>query len=148
MTYVLDSNIIIHAIQRDDPTKATIAKDLLDHFVKAGGSTPRQVLGEILNVGHKRGRPMLDIARTAVRLMEGSLAVIDVDGPALWSASELAQRYKLQFFDAVICTVAKASGASILFSEDMHDGLRVGSLTIANPYSPGNADLVSDALAR
>lgn len=146
--YVLDSNIIIHALSAPDMVKAGVARELLDNLLTRTGSMPRQVLGEILNLGHKRGKPLLENVRLTARLLEASLHIIDVDGPVLWSASELAQRYKLQFFDAVICTVAKASGASILFSEDMHDGLRVGSLTIANPYTPGNADLVSDALGR
>lgn len=148
MTYVLDTNILFHAIERKDEAKAAIARDLLEHSVVSRGNLPRQVLGELLNVGHKRGRPMLDNARIVAERLNGSLTILDTSASIMWSASELASRYKLQYFDAVICTVAKAGRASVLFTEDMHDGLRVGSLTIVNPFVATNATLVSTALDR
>lgn len=74
------------------------------------------------------------------------MTVIDTDAAATLAASELAERHRLQYFDALICIVAQRSGASILFSEDMHDGLRLGMMTIVNPFAPTNAALLDQAL--
>lgn len=39
------------------------------------------------------------------------------------------------FWDSLIVEAALESGATTLFSEDMHNSLVIGSLTISNPFS-------------
>lgn len=46
---------------------------------------------------------------------------------------------KLQVFDAVIVSVAKGAGCSVLLSEDMQDRARFGALTVLNPFAEANA---------
>lgn len=40
-------------------------------------------------------------------------------------AAVTADRFGLQYFDALILSVARRAGAKMLLSEDMHDGLEV-----------------------
>ena len=80
-------------------------------------------------------------------IIEAAASVIDTDAATTLAASELAERHRLQYFDALICVVAQRGGASILFSEDMHDGLRLGMMTIVNPFAAANADIVAAAMA-
>ena len=59
----------------------------------------------------------------------------------------MAARYQLQFFDAVIIAVARRAGATMLLSEDMHDGLTIDGLTILNPFREANAPKLADYLS-
>lgn len=58
----------------------------------------------------------------------------------------MAARYDLQFFDAVIIAVARRAGATLLLSEDMHDGFVIDGLTIRNPFDAANEILLADLL--
>jgi predicted nucleic acid-binding protein len=46
----------------------------------------------------------------------------------------LAERCKLSVHDGMIVAAAQLAGCTILYSEDMHDGLVIDRLTIRNPY--------------
>ena len=49
-------------------------------------------------------------------------------------ASDLRSAYHLSYWDSLIIASALAVGATILYTEDMHDGLIVDNqLTIVNP---------------
>lgn len=51
------------------------------------------------------------------------------------SASDIRSRYNFYFWDSLIVSSALAAGASIIYSEDMQDGLIVASqLEIVNPF--------------
>lgn len=143
---MFDTNILIYAFDPDYPHQRLVAGRLVEHSLKSGLIVPRQVLGEWLAVAHRKRRPPVAKARTVVGAIEDAMIVIDTDAVATLAASELAERHRLQYFDALICVLAKRSGASILFSEDMHDGLRLGTMTIVNPFAPSNAALLDEAL--
>lgn len=46
---------------------------------------------------------------------------------------ELAERFNLQTYDAMIVAAALSAGCDTLFSEDLQDGMRIESLSIVNP---------------
>lgn len=46
----------------------------------------------------------------------------------------LCGRYSLARFDSLIVAAALEGGCSILYSEDLHYGLRIGDLRIENPF--------------
>ena len=56
----------------------------------------------------------------------------------------LLSKFNLQFFDALIIAVARRAGATILLSEDMHDGLEIDGLRIVNPFAAANDALLAD----
>ena len=50
-------------------------------------------------------------------------------------ARQLAEAHQLAWYDALIVSSALAASCSTLYSEDMHDGMRIGrTLTIRNPF--------------
>jgi predicted nucleic acid-binding protein len=47
----------------------------------------------------------------------------------------LAERYQFSVYDAMIVAAALLAGVKTLYSEDMHDGLRVEKkLVVCNPF--------------
>ncbi|MEH2086233.1 PIN domain-containing protein [Nostoc sp.] len=54
------------------------------------------------------------------------------------SASDIRSRYNFSFWDSLIISCALSARASILYSEDMQDGLVVADqLEIVNPFKKG-----------
>lgn len=61
--------------------------------------------------------------------------VMPLTQEVLLDASSLRERYRLSYWDSLIVASARASNASIIYSEDMHNGLVIdGTLTILNPF--------------
>ena len=54
----------------------------------------------------------------------------------LLAASELCERDKIQFWDALVIRTAQRAGASTLWSEDLQDGRQFGGVRIRNPFKP------------
>jgi predicted nucleic acid-binding protein len=61
----------------------------------------------------------------------------------LLAAAQYAERYKIAYFDALICAVASRAGATVLLSEDMADGMKIDGLRIVDPFDPGNQALLT-----
>ena len=141
----LDTNILIYTeITNIDDPRHQIAVALLKKSAFVDAAVPVQVLGEFLNVCIRKLR-VAPIA--AVEQVEDFLRIFDcpaTEPTDLVEAAALVARFKFAFFDAVICTVARRAGATILLSEDMHDGLEVDELKIVNPFAAANETLLTD----
>ncbi len=146
MSVALDTNIIIYAFDQSNRSRHDIARRILKRAVGARAIVPRQVLGELLNVAHRKRRMSVAEARRAAELLAAELTVADTTQETLLGASQWAERLQLQYFDALICTVAAAAGARWLVTEDMQDGLSVDGLTVIDPYRPDNAARVDELL--
>ncbi len=62
--------------------------------------------------------------------------IIIVEPPDLICAMEQAKRYRWSFWDALIVTTAQKAQASVLWTEDLNPGQRVGDVVIRNPFLP------------
>ncbi len=58
---------------------------------------------------------------------------MSASGDAILDAIDLEQRYGLSFWDALIVLAAQMAGADTLYSEDLSDGQRYGSVKVVNP---------------
>jgi predicted nucleic acid-binding protein len=58
-------------------------------------------------------------------------------GESILEALDLESRYQISFWDALVLHAAEASGAEVLYSEDLSDGQKYGSVTVINPL-PGD----------
>jgi len=64
--------------------------------------------------------------------------VVEFNLTVFESASDIRSRYNFSFWDSLIISCALSARASILYSEDMQDGLVVaGQLEIMNPFKKG-----------
>lgn len=105
---------------------------------------PLQAIGEFLNVC--RRKKMLDMA-AALERAQSYVDLFDTPITAfidLQQATDWAQTFDLQFFDALIAAIAARAGATMLLSEDMHDGLQLEGLRIVNPFAAANEALLAD----
>ena len=143
----LDTNILIYAISPEDNQGRTAAAlDLLDRLGVVIPILPLQVVGEYLNVA--RRHPKIDLAE-AVSRIEVIMAVhrcVPSTAQDFLMAVEISARHDLQYFDALIITVAARAGATVLLSEDMQDGLEVEGLRVVNPFLVKNEGVITEVL--
>lgn len=141
----LDTNILVYAESHDDPQgRYEKAIQLIALASAAGSMVPLQAIGEFLNVC--RRKKLLDMA-AALERAQSYVDLFDTPITAfidMHQATDWARTFDLQFFDALIAAVAARAGATILLSEDMHDGLQLDGLRIVNPFAAANAALLDD----
>lgn len=62
-----------------------------------------------------------------------SWQVVINGGDAILEALATEERYQISFWDALVIQAANASGAKVLYSEDLSDGQMYGSVRVVNP---------------
>jgi len=64
-----------------------------------------------------------------------TVEVVPVDEQDISYALDIAERYKLSWYDALIVASAVSSEADILYTEDMQNALQIDkSIRITNPF--------------
>jgi predicted nucleic acid-binding protein len=53
----------------------------------------------------------------------------------LLRAARFERRHKMSWWDALVLTSAVELGCGVLWSEDLADGQRYGSVTVRNPFA-------------
>ena len=125
-----DTNVLLYLLSADG-AKADRAEDLL----AGGGCVSVQVLNEFASVASRKLRMTWDEIEEALGAVREACGVEPLSLSTHDAALKFARRYNLSFYDALIAAAAHASECTILYSEDMHDGLVIDrTLTIRNPF--------------
>jgi predicted nucleic acid-binding protein len=125
----LDSNILVY-LTSGDAQKASIVERLLAHEPTVSA----QVLNEVTNVLKTKMRfewPAIDGFIERIVFLS---SVLPIDQQTNALARSLAARYGFAWYDALIVASALEGGCTRLLTEDMHHGLKIGDLTITNPF--------------
>ena len=132
--FFLDTNIVAYADDLDAPGKQTVALDLLGRaYAESAGIISLQVLQEyFVTATRKLGVAPAD-ARRKVELL-ARMEMVRLDGTDVLAAIDLQGLHGLSFWDALIIQAALLARCSILYSEDLQHGFRLGSLRIVNPF--------------
>ncbi len=130
MLAFLDTNILVYAVS-DDPRRER-AQSLLDGTPVIGV----QCLNEFATVMlRKQRKPWSEIERSIALIRESVADIIPLTDPIHRDGLRIAQRYRLSIYDSMIVAAALHAGCIRLWSEDLHDGLRIDDrLTVANPF--------------
>lgn len=124
-----DTNIILYLL--DDGPKAELSEAL----IAKQGMVSVQVLNETLvNCLRKASMSWQEAGQflDGIRLL---CPVVDLTPETHEIGRALGERYGFSVYDAMIVAAALQNGCTTLYSEDMHDGLRVeDQLTIVNPF--------------
>jgi predicted nucleic acid-binding protein len=125
-----DTNVLVY-LASGDAVKADQAESVIAH----GGDISVQVLNEVSNVARRRMRMSWAETHTFLDTLRGLLTVHPVTLQTHEAGLELAQRYGLSIFDAMIAASALQAGCNTLWSEDMQHGMTLDTgLQIVNPF--------------
>jgi predicted nucleic acid-binding protein len=133
--YFVDTNILMYAHDTSAGKKHERAKALVEELWRnRTGIVSTQVLQELsVNLRKKAGRP-LDV-KTTREIVADYLTwqVIVNSGESVLEALDFEAQYHVSFWDALVIAAAQHSGAAILYSEDLNEGQRYGSVRVVNP---------------
>jgi predicted nucleic acid-binding protein len=133
----VDTNILMYAHDVSAGPKHQRAKALVTELWQTrSGVISTQVLQELcVNLRRKAGRP-IDL-KTTQNLIADYLSwqVVVNTGESILEALALESRHRISFWDALIVQAAQASGAEVLYSEDLSDGQTYGTVRVANPFA-------------
>jgi len=130
----VDTNIWLYAfIEGDDRRKSARAKALIEASRAVGVST--QVINEVCVNLIKRAQFSEQQVQQLIESFYAKYLVIELNKPLLLKASALREQYAFSFWDSTIVSSALYADASVLYSEDMQDGLVVENrVRIITPF--------------
>lgn len=133
--YFVDTNILMYAHDTAAGDKHARAKALVeDLWENRSGVVSTQVLQELaVNLRRKAKKPIDAKATRDIVSDYLSWQVVVNGGDSILEALELEARYQLSFWDALVIQAAQLSGAEVLYSEDLSDGQKYGSVQVINP---------------
>jgi predicted nucleic acid-binding protein len=129
-----DTNILLYMYTDADPRKRSVAQELYwEHSLEGRVVVSTQVVQEFfVNGVRKLGLPRREAREVALGLLELPLVVI---GDAqIRAAMDKESSYRISFWDALIVAAAEGGGAEILYTEDLNNGQRYGSVLARNPF--------------
>jgi predicted nucleic acid-binding protein len=129
--FFIDSNIALYVLDINESKKKKIASALID---KLPFISP-QVVFECLNVSLKKQKLEKRKALNFVNKLIAASFILPETESIVRNALLMYSKYNLQPYDSKIVASALDGGCSILYSEDMHNGLVIEDhLTIINPF--------------
>ncbi len=147
MRFALDSNILVYAIDSETLEKHSVARRIVERSFLSDSVLVTQTLCEFLNVVIRKYPDRLSEAQVAAELWAELWPAAESTRRDAITAVAYATRYRLQYWDSFILAVARSSGAEILLSEDMQDGLILDGITVIDPFNPANAALLDTLLS-
>ena len=135
--FFLDTNIFVYSFDQSAPQKNDRANRLISQAVATGkGVISYQVVQEFFNVAYRRfPKPMqLEQAEQFLTSVFRPLWTV-YSSPALClRALQILDRFRLQWYDALVVAGALEAKCGILYSEDFQNGQRFDGLEIRNPF--------------
>ena len=135
--FFLDTNIFVYSFDSSAPAKAKRAKELIAGAVTSRkGIVSYQVVQELLNVALKRfERPMKPLeAEQYLTTVFRPLLSVYASQSLFLEALRLCGRYSFGWYDSLIVAAAIEGQCSVLYSEDLQHGMRIGELVVKNPF--------------
>lgn len=137
--YFVDTNILMYAHDTAAGEKHERARALVEELWRdRTGVVSTQVLQELsVNLRKKVRRPLDAKATRDIVADYLTWQVIVNGGDSILEALDLEARYEISFWDALVIHAAEVAGAEILYSEDLSDGQRYGTVQVRNPLTGG-----------
>ena len=132
----VDTNVLIFAHDLDAGLKHDRAASIVaDLWEKETGIISTQVLQEFyVNVTRKIARPLTPAAARGIIRNYLAWRVEPNEPSAVLLASEIGERNRISFWDALIVASAARSGADRILSEDLNHGQVIEGIRIENPF--------------
>ena len=128
-----DTNVVLYLLSGD-----TVKADLAEELLAVGGVISVQVLNEFSAVASRKLRMSWPEIRDVLSLVRAVCTVEPMSVNSHDQGTQLAERYGLSMYDALIVAAALLAGCTTLYSEDMQDGQVIERrLAIRNPFGGG-----------
>jgi predicted nucleic acid-binding protein len=135
VTFV-DANVLLYAYDASETVKQPVAQAVLEGLWHARtGVVSTQILQEFYAVAtSKLKQPMRPARVREIVALYSAWPVVLIEPPLILTASHVAEKHRLSFWDALIIEAARAGGAVRLLTEDLNDGQSIEGIRIENPF--------------
>jgi predicted nucleic acid-binding protein len=129
-----DTNVFLYAYSEapeDCAKRASAREHLLSHLPVVSGQVLQEFIAAALRKKH------LGITEHQIDeflSFTAGFPLQPVTRDLIIEANGLRRNHSLSHWDSTILAAARASGCQILYSEDLHDGFSLGSLSVVNPF--------------
>lgn len=131
----VDTNVFVYAHDGGSGPKHDAAVALLTRLFETGaGAISVQVLTEFYAAATRKLRMDATEAAEVIADLGGWLIHRPAHADVL-RATVLVREHGLSWWDALIVNSAAELGCAILWSEDLADGRKYGSVTVRNPFA-------------
>jgi predicted nucleic acid-binding protein len=131
----VDTNLLVYAIELAGPEarKGVKAREILKNEPVCFSS---QVLGEFYQavISPRRQSPLTHNEAVAWIQLWKRYEITGIAVPQVDLALELAKRFRVNYYDALIIATARFAGCSIVYSEDLNDGQDYDGVGVRNPF--------------
>jgi predicted nucleic acid-binding protein len=137
---LLDTNVLVYAVDSAEPDKSVRARRILDSLESAGiGSLCAQVLGEYCSVALRKFQHIIppDSVAPQTEAWARTFPVCDTTLRVVLEALRASVRYQMPYYDAQIWAVARVNRIPLVLSEDFADGAIIEGVRFANPFAEG-----------
>lgn len=148
MRVAIDTNVLAYAEGLGDAKRCKRAADVVAGLDANNVVLPAQVLGELFNVLTKKAGRSAEQARDAVLSWSDAFDVADSTRDAVTAACDLAAAHQLQFWDALIVSIAARQQCRVLLTEDLSEGFVWQGMTVVNPFALKPHPMLARVLAR
>jgi predicted nucleic acid-binding protein len=135
--FFLDTNVFVYSFDTVNSKKCREAEDLIAEAVKSRqGVVSYQVVQEFFHLALRRfASPMTVVeAEQYLDTVFRPLLTVHSSRVLYTQALHVQGRYRLAWYDSLIVASAIEAGCVILYSEDLQDGQRFGTLQVKNPF--------------
>jgi predicted nucleic acid-binding protein len=132
--FTLDTNILVYAVDAREGHKRELATRVIEAAARLDCPLALQVVGEFYAAATAKLK--LDAKDAAARGLH-LIAGFDTFGAsvhAVRAALEEAPKHRFSYWDSLLLASSAEAGCTTIFSEDMADGARFGSIAVANPF--------------
>lgn len=132
--FTLDTNILIYAVDAREGYKREFATRIIEAAIGLDCPLALQAVGEFyVAATGKLKLGAIDAAARAAQLIAG-FDTFGYSVHAVRAALEEAPKGRFSYWDSVLLASAAEAGCTTIFSEDMADGARFGSIAVVNPF--------------
>ncbi|MGA9796750.1 MAG: PIN domain-containing protein [Rhizomicrobium sp.] len=132
--FTLDSNILVYSVDRRDARKQELALAILR--AAAGKDCPLalQSIGEFYAAATRKLKLPPSDVRERARQLINSFETFSYTRTAMRVGLEEAALMRFSLWDGVLVASAAEAGCTTIFSEDMGDKARLGTIMVCRPF--------------
>lgn len=138
MTYLVDTNVLVYALDTREPERQARALGWLRYLGEQDtGLLSTQALSELANVCLHRLRPRWTPQQIAEHIGDLSLAmeVLPITPAVVREALRGVQEHRMSFYDAQMWATARLNQVPCLLTQDMASDATIDGVMILDPFT-------------
>lgn len=134
--FSLDANILFYSIDPGDAARHRDAVRIVERAaLEQDCLIPLQAYAEFFAAATRKGKMTVTECGAQIADWQELFTTVYPTPRSLPQAINAVAQHSISFWDALLWSVAKDAGATVLLSEDFQDGRQLGGVLFRNPFT-------------